>query len=165
MLVTCRDLYGEFQAKLCIRDAFEDSTISHTGFRAVLHVEMEGDAVALAEKTMRECFYDIGRAVPVLYEGNSTLEDLKGLAVKAALEYVGEGESFCFRLYKRGAHGLEKPTPDIEYEVGGMIHDELTKKYGKKPKVDLRSPGVTVIGEVLGSKLEVGIVRKSWGEA
>ncbi|MFQ5816126.1 MAG: THUMP domain-containing protein [Candidatus Hydrothermarchaeaceae archaeon] len=164
LLVTCRDLYGEFRTKLCIRDAFEDPEISSSGFRAVLHVEIEGNVLELAEMMIRECFYDIGRVVPVLYEGNSTLTELKELAIKTALENIGEEESICFRLHKRGAHGLDKPTPEIEYEVGGSIHDALTKKYGKKPKVDLKSADITVISEVLGPLVEVGITRKNWWE-
>ncbi|MEE9594344.1 MAG: THUMP domain-containing protein [Candidatus Hydrothermarchaeales archaeon] len=164
LLVTCRDLYGESRTKLCIRDSFEDPQITSTGFRAVLHVEVEGDSVELAEKMTWECFYEIGRVVPVLYAGNSTLEELKELAIKTALEQVRVEDSFCFRVSKRGIHGLDDPTPEIEFEVGGSIHDALMEKYGKKPKVDLKNSDITVIGEVLGPDLKVGIIRKTWSE-
>ncbi len=164
LLITCRNLYGESQAKLCLRDALEGITITPTSFRAVLHGELEGDSLKLAEEVMMECPYDIGRAVPVLEEGKSTPEELMEMTLKVGLEHIGVDESFCFRLHKRGAHGLEKPTPELEYEVGGAIHDELEKKYGKKPKVDLKDPDVMVVAEVLGECLEVGIIKKTWYE-
>jgi tRNA(Ser,Leu) C12 N-acetylase TAN1 len=162
LLVTSRSLYRELRTKLCVRDAFEDSKITSTGFRAVLHVEIDGDPLELAEKVTRECFYEIGRAVPVLHVGKSTLEELQMLAVKTALEHIRSEESFCFRLNKRGSHSLDTPTPEIEFEVGGSIHDALAEKYGGKPKVNLEDPDITVVAEVLGPTLEVGIIRKSW---
>jgi len=164
LLVTCRDLYGESRTKICIRDIFEDAKISTTGFRAVLHVEMEGDPLELAEKMTYECFYEIGRVVPVLFEGNSTLDDLRELAIKTALEHIGPDDSFNFRLYKRGDHELDMPSPEIEYDVGGSVHDALAEKYGKKPRVNLSSPDIAIVGEVLGPSIEVGIIRKTWSE-
>ncbi|MEE8167686.1 MAG: THUMP domain-containing protein [Candidatus Hydrothermarchaeales archaeon] len=164
LLVTCRNLYGESQAKLCLRDVVEEVVIKPTEFRAVLHVEAEGDALELAEMVTRECPYEIARAVPILEEGESNLKALEELALRVALEYIKKDESFCFRLHKRGTHGLEKDTPEVEYEVGGVIHDALKNKFKKKPKVDLDDPDVTVVAEVLGEGLEVGIARKVWSE-
>ncbi len=164
LLVTCRDLYGASRTKLCIRDTLENSKVSLSEFRAVLHVEVEGDAIELAEKVTRECYYEIGRVVPVIFEGDSTLNVLKEFAIDTALEHVGKDDSFSFRLHKRGDHGLDEPSPDIEYEVGGSIHDALSKKFGKKPRVDLDNPDIIVIGEVLGPTVEVGIIRSVWME-
>lgn len=164
-VVTCRSLYGEFQTFISLQRLREGIRVSRTPFRAVLRVRHdELGAMELAEMITRECFFDIGRAVPALREVSSTLEDIQEAAIGVALEHVGKGESFCFRLHKRGAHSLESPTPEIEYEVGGSIHDALWKKHGERPRVDLSKPDVTVVAEVLGDKTMVGVVREEWHE-
>ncbi len=162
VLVTSRDLYGESRTRRCLRELYPNAKMTPTGFRAVLLVEAEGDALEVAGAITRECIYDIGRAVPVLAEGFSTQEDLSKLALDVALKFLERGKSFCFRLHKRGIHGLEKPTPDLEYEIGGAIHDALLARHGEKPKVDLKGADVIVTAEVLGAKLIVGIVRREW---
>ena len=127
-------------------------------------LECEGDAMELARKVNRECASDIGRAVPVLLETESELGAIERAAVEIGSEHVRELESFCFRLHKRGSHGLAEPTPEIEREVGGAIWAELKRKYGKEPKVDLEHPDVTVVAEVLGPNTAVGLLRKAWHE-
>jgi tRNA(Ser,Leu) C12 N-acetylase TAN1 len=161
-VVTCRSLYGEHQTFISLQRLVEGIKVERTPFRAVLMVEHEMDALELAEIITRKCFFDIGRAVPVLVKTSSTLEDIREAAIKVALEHVGREESFCFRLHKRGSHSLEKPTPELEYEIGGSIHDALTEKHGKSPKVDLSNPDVTLVAEVLGSMALVGVIRKEW---
>lgn len=162
-IVTCRTLYGEFQTTLTLRKIIEGIKVAKTPFRAVLRVEHEEmEALELAEKITGECYYDIGRAVPVLAEVESSLEEIREAAVKVALAHIKEDTSFCLRINKRGAHALEKPTPELEYEVGGAIHDALMEKYTAKPKVDLSNPEVTVLVEVIGKESVVGIVRAEW---
>jgi tRNA(Ser,Leu) C12 N-acetylase TAN1 len=162
-VVTCRSLYGEFQTFISLRRLTEGIKVTRTPFRAVLRVRHdEMGSMELAEKLLRECFSDIGRAVPVLEKAQSNLEEIREAAIKVALEHIGEGESFCFRLHKRGAHSLEKPTPKLEYEIGGAVHDALTEKSKTKPKVDLSRPEVTVVGEVLGKESIIGILRREW---
>lgn len=164
-VVTCRSLYGEFQTLISLQRLLEGIEVSKTPFRAVLKVAHgEKSPLELAEKITRECFYDIGRAVPVLEKTDSTLEEIRRAAIKVALEHVGKGETFCFRLHKRGAHSLDNPTPELEYEIGGSIHDALWKKHGERPKVSLKDPDITVVAEVMGKESVVGVVRKEWQE-
>ncbi len=164
LLVTSRDLYGESKTRHCLKGLFPGLKITPTGFRAVLFVEVEGDLLEVAGAINRECGPDVGRAVPLLGEGFSTEEDLAKVAAEVALNHVERGKSFSFRLHKRGVHGLERPTPELEYEIGGKIHDALMEKYGEKPKVDLKRADVAVVAEVLGAQLIVGIVKREWLE-
>lgn len=162
-VVTCRSLYGEFQTFISLQRLREGVRVSRTPFRAVLRVSHpDMGAMELAETITRECFFDIGRAVPVLEEASSSLDEVREAAVKVALEHVGKEESFCFRLHKRGAHSFEAPTPELEYEIGGSIHDALWEKQGDRPRVDLSRPDVTVVAEVLGERTMVGVVRREW---
>lgn len=162
-IVTSRTLYGEFQTTLTLRRIIEGIKITKTSFRAVLRAENEDmEALVLAEKITKECYYDIGRAVPVLAEVESSLEEVRKAAIKVALEHVKKEESFCLRIHKRGTHSLGKPTPELEYEIGGAVHDALAAKYKAKPKVDLSEPDLTVVVEVLGGESFVGILRKEW---
>ncbi|RPJ04437.1 MAG: hypothetical protein EHM36_10655 [Deltaproteobacteria bacterium] len=77
---------------------------------------------------------------------------------------IGQDESFAFRIHKRGSHGLGEDTPALERDIGGAIWDTLHEKYGKGPKVNLRSPDVAVIAEVLGPTTAVGVARRLWHE-
>jgi tRNA acetyltransferase TAN1 len=162
-IVTSRTLYGEFQTTLTLRRLIEGIKVRKTPFRAVLIVEHEEiEALDLAEKITRECYFDIGKAVPALAKVESSFEEIRDAAIKVSLTHIREGENFCLRINKRGAHALEKPTPELEYEVGGAVHDALAEKHGSKPKVDLSDPEVTVMVEVLGMESVVGILRKGW---
>lgn len=57
----------------------------------------------------------------VLATVESREEPIKDAAVRISGEQIGSDESFCFRLHKRGAHGLEHDTLKIEQEIGGVI--------------------------------------------
>lgn len=162
-IVTSRTLYGEFQTTLTLRRSIEGIKVTKTPFRAVLRAEHEEiEALDLAEEITRECYFDIGKAVPALAKVESSLEEIRKAAIKVALTHIRKGESFCLRINKRGAHALEKPTPELEYEVGGAVHDALAEEHEAKPKVDLSDPEVTVMVEVLGMESVIGIVRKEW---
>lgn len=162
LVVTSRDLTTLKKTRSALRRAIPGASIRGVGLRAIVLVEAEGSALELAEKVNRECWSSIGRAVAVLSEVESSFNPVKEAAVKAGMEYIGQEESFCFRLHKRGSHGLVEDTPKLEYEIGGDIWEVLEKKYGKKPKVDLRNPDVAVIAEVLGPQTAVGVLRKNW---
>ncbi|GBE17450.1 tRNA s(4)U8 sulfurtransferase [archaeon BMS3Abin16] len=95
----------------------------------------------------------------MLAEVESNPEEIREASVKVGLAYIKKGKSFCLRINKRGVHNLEKPTPELEYMVGGSVYDALAEKYMVKPKVDLSNPEITIIVEVLGMKSIVGIVR------
>lgn len=162
LVVTSRGLEAGRQTIKVLRAIFPEADIRKTGFKAVFTLETEGDAVKLAEQLYRKCSFDIGRAVAVLAETPSTLEEIKKAAVETGKDEVKRSEKFCFRLHKRGQHLLEQETPKLEHEIGEAIWLTLKEKYGKEPKVDLEHPDITVVAEVLGPNTAVGITRKSW---
>jgi tRNA(Ser,Leu) C12 N-acetylase TAN1 len=97
-----------------------------------------------------------------LAEGESRADVIKEIAVKGGGEQIGQDESFAFRLNKRGSHWLDEETPKLERDIGGAIWEALKEKYGKEPKVNLGSPDVVVIAEVLGPTTAIGVSRKKW---
>jgi tRNA(Ser,Leu) C12 N-acetylase TAN1 len=162
IIVTSRELYAARQTITSLRAAVPGARIRGAGFRGIFILEAEGDALELAEKVNRECFLNIGRAIAVLAEVQSTIDAIKEAAVRVSSEHIGVDEKFCFRLHKRGSHWLEQDTPKIEHEIGGAIWAALREKYGEKPNVDLEDPDVTLVAEVLGPNTAIGIVRKAW---
>lgn len=125
-------------------------------------LEAEGDPVDLAEKVTRECAEAIGHATAVLGEVESREEEIRRLAVSVAIDRVQKGETFCFRMNKRGSHWLTQDTPTLESDIGGAIWAALEEKHGERPRVDLVHPDVTIVAEVLGPVTEVGLSRATW---
>lgn len=162
LIVTSRGLSNIRQTIAALKAVVPGARIRRTGFRGVSSLEADGDVFELAKKVNRECSANIGRATAVLMGVESRLEAIKEAAIKIGAENIGDGEKFCFRLYKRGSHWLEQETPKLEYEIGGAIWVAIQQKYKKEPKVDLKNPDVVVIAEVLGSNTAVGILRKAW---
>jgi tRNA(Ser,Leu) C12 N-acetylase TAN1 len=98
----------------------------------------------------------------VLATVESNEEPIKNAATRIGTAQIGSEESFCFRLHKRGAHGLERDTSTLEQEIGGEIWTALEAKYNRKPKVSLKNPDIIVIAEILGPMAAVGISRRNW---
>lgn len=142
-----------------------ESQVRGTRFTGVFVVEATGDPLEIAERLTRECSSCIGHATAVVAEEESEQEPIQEAAVRAGLEHVGPGETFCFRVRKRGSHRLAAPTPQLEFDIGSAIWLALQERDGKPPKVDLKEPDVMVIAEVLGPLAAVGIVRKGWKAA
>jgi tRNA(Ser,Leu) C12 N-acetylase TAN1 len=90
---------------------------------------------------------------------------IRAAIVDVGMQQISQGETFCFRLHKRGEHRLRDDTPRLERELGGALWEALQRRDGKRPKVNLTDPDLTVVAEVLGASTSVGIVRKIWGEA
>lgn len=162
LVVTCRGLYTTRQTRRILRKALPEAQIHGAGVTGIFLVEAPGDALELAEKVNRECSDSIGRATPALAVVVSERKPIEDAAVRIGTEQIGEQEKFCFRLHKRGMHMLEEDTPKLEYEIGGAIWESLEGKHGKRPLVDLRTPDVMVIAEVLGHVTVVGILRRAW---
>jgi tRNA(Ser,Leu) C12 N-acetylase TAN1 len=160
LIVTAKDLYGEGNLKSALQDLGLKAV--STGFRAVVSVETDKNIFEVAKEISQKYHYDIGRVVAVVEEVESEEGIIKERAVFHAVQNIKEEESFCFRVHKRGAHGIEKPTPEFEYDAGGAIYEELEKKYSKKPKVDLKNPDIAIVAEVLGNKTMIGVWRKEW---
>lgn len=162
LVVTALGLYDEKPAKMALKNVLPDIKAASTGFRGVLLAEVEGDSFQVAAELSRKIIFDIGRIVPVIQEVKSELESIKETATKIALEHIVQNESFCFRIHKRGRHELIRSTPEIEELIGRTIHMALEEKFGKKPRVDLENPDVSIHAEVLGKRTMVGIIRKNW---
>ena len=116
----------------------------------------------LATFVWDECSEKIGHVTAVLAMVESRKEAIKDAASRFGAAQIGPEESFCFRLHKRGAHGLEQDTSKLEREIGAAIWAALEEKYGKKPRVTLKNPDITVVAEILGPLAAVGISRISW---
>lgn len=164
LVVSSRSLYATRWTRSALRKALPGARIRRTAFTAVFVVQAEDDALELARRVNQACSRSIGRATAVLAETESTLDPIKEAAVRIGAEQIGDDESFCVRLFKRRPHGLERDTPEIEYEIGKAIWLALRQKYGKRPKVALKNPDITVMAEVLGPRTAVGILRKAWRE-
>jgi tRNA(Ser,Leu) C12 N-acetylase TAN1 len=145
-----------------LRAAIPGARVRGTGFRGVLTLEAGGAIAELAKIIWRDCSDKVGHVTAVLATVESKEEPIKDAAARIGAEQIGCGESFCFRLHKRGAHGLERDTSSLEQEIGGEIWTALEAKYRKKPKVSLKKPDITVIAEILGLTAAVGISRKDW---
>ena len=164
VVVTGREVYMERRTLSRLRRSLPGTRVHRTGFRAVYVIDGPGDPLDLARRVGRECSASIGRTVAVLAEVESEAEPVQAAAVDVGMQQIAEGESFCFRVHKRGSHRLKDDTPRIERELGGAIWEALHRRDGKPPKVDLTDPDVTVVAEVLGAKTAVGIMRKIWRE-
>jgi tRNA(Ser,Leu) C12 N-acetylase TAN1 len=162
LVVTGRWPHVARQIKSALRKAVPGARIRSAGFRSVFILEAAGDVLELAQRINRDCAEDIGHATPALIEVETKLDAIKDAAVKIGTERIGVEESFCFRLFKRGMHGLGKNTPRLEYEIGGAVGEALQLKNGKKPVVNLDEPDSTVVAEVLGPVTMVGVLKKAW---
>jgi hypothetical protein len=69
------------------------------------------------------CYCGSGRA-------REQFESIKEAAVRIGRVQISSGESFCFRLPKRGAHFLEGDTSTLEQKIDGAIWTALSEKHG-----------------------------------
>lgn len=164
LIVTSRGLEPVRHLRFALRAAIPGARVRSAGFRGILALEAEGAIFEIAKLVCRECSESIGHVTAVLATVESREEPIKDAAVRIGGEQIGPDESFCFRLHKRGAHGLEHDTLKIEQEIGGVIWTALEGKYKKRPKVSLKNPDITVIAEILGPIAAVGISRRAWRE-
>ena len=164
LIVTSSGLEKARYTRSALKAALPTGRVRRTGLKGVFSLEAEGDVIELAKLICRECWQHIGHTTAVLEEVDSKLQPIKDAAVRAAREQIGEEESFCFRLHKRGAHFLAQGTLSIEQEIGSAIWIALEEKHGAKPRVNLKNPDIAVVAEVLGPITAVGISRKVWRE-
>jgi tRNA(Ser,Leu) C12 N-acetylase TAN1 len=164
IIVTSAGLEPARHLRFALRRAVRGARVRGTGFRGIFALEAAGDAAEVAKLIWRGCAQSIGHVTAVLATVESRLEPIQDAAVRIAGEEIGPEESFCFRLHKRGAHGLEQDTSTLEQEIGGAIWTALERRHGKKPRVNLKNPDVKVIAEILGPEAAVGIWRRAWRE-
>ena len=162
LLVTSRGLEPARHLRFALRTAISGAHVRSAGFRGIFVLEAGGEVSELAKLVYDECSQRIGHVTAVLATVDSREEPIKDAAVRVGAAEIGPEESFCFRLHKRGAHGLEHDTSKLEQEIGGAIWTALEGKYHKKPKVSLKDPDTTVVAEVLGPITAVGISRRAW---
>ena len=162
LVVTCAGGERGRHTRSVVRRALPHARIHGTAFRGVLRVHAAGDPRSLAEHVTRTCRGSVGRVTAVLAEVPSEREILVEAVVGTGVDQVAPGESFAFRVHKRGAHRYAEPTPELEYAVGGALWDALARRDGIPPRVNLTRPDVLVNAEVLGPTTLVGIVRRAW---
>jgi len=158
LVVTCRN-YRVNQTYQAIKRLLPKAEVKRTPFKGVFLVEADGDPIEVARELNR-C-PSVGRAVPVLMEVPSNPEAVKQAALRVS-EWVGKGESFSFRLHKRGSHQLQRPTPELEREIGTELEKAIRERTGTEPEVELERPDVEITAEVLGPLTYVGILRGNW---
>lgn len=165
LIVTSRGIEPSRHVRSALRHAIPEARVRGTGFRGVFALAAAGDAAELAKLLWSECAQSIGHVTAVLAMVESRDEAIQEAAARIATAEIGREESFCFRLHKRGAHGLKKETSKLEPEIGAAIWAALEAKYNKKPKVSLNDPDITLVAEILGPLAWVGFSRKSWRQS
>jgi len=165
VLVTSRDFIRTRQMIRRLRRALPHSDIHGAGFMGVFEVEAEGASAQETAERISRSGIEIGHLTAVLAEVPTKLDRIQEAAVRVAREQVGEEETFCFRIHKRGSHGLELESPRIEREIGSAIWEALEERFSKEPRVRLTEPDVAVVAEVLGETTLVGVSRRTWHAA
>jgi tRNA(Ser,Leu) C12 N-acetylase TAN1 len=164
LIVTSKELHTVRKTIIALRRFMSDARIWRTKFRGIIALEAQGDAQELASRVIRDCHRFIGHVTAVLPEVESAPDAVKEAAIRIGAAQIGQDESFAFRINKRGSHRLEESTPDLERDIGGAIWNVLHEKYGKEPNVNLRTPDVAVIAEVLGTTTAIGVARRIWAK-
>ena len=135
LIVTSRGLEPARYLRSALRAAIPGARVRSTGFRGIFAVEAEGDSSELATLVCDECSEKIGHVTAVLAIVESRKEAIKDAASRCGAAQIGPEESFCFRLHKRGAHGLEQDTSKLEREIGTAIWTALEESTVKNPEL------------------------------
>jgi tRNA(Ser,Leu) C12 N-acetylase TAN1 len=163
LIVTSRGFgRGEGRAWHAVKSALPGVWLEGTDFRGVLLAEAEGEPLELAAQVASHCGDAIGRVVPVLAEVESDLDSIREAAARIASQHVGAGESFCFRMHRRGFAGFEAAGRELERDVAESVWSALEQRNGARPVVDLEDPDVKVVAEVFGPITRIGVCRKEW---
>jgi len=163
LLVTARGLRRTRKAARALLRAVPDARVLDTGFRGIFVLEVErGDPLELAKHVIRVAGGSIGRVLAVQVEVASDPQRVEAAAVVVARRQVGPSDSFCFRLHKRGVHGMAEESRVLERRIGGAIWEALRERDGTAPRVDLTDADVTVSAELLGPRTVVCVRRRAW---
>lgn len=165
VLVTGGRAPAEWLTTAALREAVPDAEITRTDFHAVYLVERPGDSEQLSRDLARQCADDVGHLTALLSRVDTESAAIRDGAVDVALEHVQKGDSFAFRINKRGARMLDRDTPELEEEIGAAIWEALERGHGEEPEVDLESPDVRVAAEVFGPKTWIGVWRQAWASS
>jgi tRNA(Ser,Leu) C12 N-acetylase TAN1 len=121
------------QCKQLLRTVFPHAHVRNAGFSFVFVIESAGDPLALAADVEHKVMTSLGHITPVHAKIDTSMDAILETAVKIAIQHIGADETFCFRIHKRGSHGLVEDTPTLECEIGTAIWRAIEQKYGKKP--------------------------------
>ena len=132
-----------------------------TNFRDVIRGEVEDLEVFLGEleKRMPTC---LSRVVPIEKSSQISPDRVTeefSEAVKPLLNRIGQSESFCVRVERRGLKGSFS-SQQVAKEVGAFIFETLKDRDRVEPRVDLEDPEKAVIFVTLHRSCGVGIVSK-----
>lgn len=163
-VVTGGKTWAEWQTKAALRGAVPDADVIRTDFHAVYRVEAEGDVERLCRAIVQECGDRVGHVTALLSRVDTAFANIRDAAVELALREVGAGQTFAFRIHKRGARTLDQDTPELEERIGTAIWKALEERHGEEPEVELESPDVRIVAEVFGPDTWIGIWRKRWSE-
>ena len=105
----------------------------------------------------------INRAIKIIWEGVAErsihyLAKLKNILLKeldSIIEYITPEISFAVRSERIGIH--EYTSMDLSRVLGDVVIDIISKKYSKRPQVNLRAPDVIVYAFLRENKLVIGI--------
>lgn len=136
-----------------------------TGFRDVLQGQVEDLEAFLKELTNRQ-LTSVSRVIPVeeffKFKPENLLETLKD-KVRGLMDRIGEGESFCVRVERRGFKGAISSS-ELERSLGGYVWQLLKDKYGKPPKVDLMNPDKLISIQTIGGLCGIALVDRKLRE-
>ncbi len=136
-----------------------------TDFRNIIRgkvEDLESFLTKVEERILPPTFLPIRRVIPIeewfYFSPNRFLEIAKA-KIGRYLDRIGEEESFCVRLERRGMKG-QLSSKDLEVEIGGYAVDMLRRKHNREPKVDLEDPDQIVVIETIGSLAGVSLISK-----
>jgi len=107
LLVTARGFSAGREAMRALRSTVPQALIQGTSFRGIFLVEAATqDTLALAERVIAGAGPRVGRVLAVLAEVATERPAIEEAALAVARRHLAADDSFCFRLHKRGPHGL-----------------------------------------------------------
>ncbi|MEM2685491.1 MAG: THUMP domain-containing protein [Candidatus Bathyarchaeia archaeon] len=148
-----------------LREISDLGEFKETGFRDVLQGQVE-DLEAFLEELTKRRLTAVSRVIPVeeffKFKPEDLLEILKERA-RRLVDRIGEGESFCVRVERRGFKGAVSSS-ELERELGGYVWQFLKDKYGKPPKVDLTNPDKLISIQTIGGLCGIALVDRKLRE-
>ncbi|MBS7613109.1 THUMP domain-containing protein [Candidatus Bathyarchaeota archaeon] len=150
---------------IVLREISDLGEFKETGFRGVLQGQVEDLEAFLEELTKRQ-LTTVSRVIPVeeffKFKPENLLEILKE-KVGSLVDSIGEGESFCVRVERRGFKGAISSS-ELERGLGEYVWQLLKDIYGKPPKVDLTNPDKLISIQTIGGLCGVALVDRKLRE-
>jgi len=146
---------------IVLREISDLGEFKETGFRDVLQGQVD-DLETFLEELSRRQIINVSRVIPVeelfRFKPENLLEILKE-KVRRLTDRIGEDESFCVRVERRGFKGAISSS-DLEKRIGEYVWQLLKDKYGKPPKVDLKNPDKLISIQTIGGLCGVALIDR-----